>query len=142
MKTFVVPTGTLAAGDRLELAFGLLVVAVNAADTLALAVRLGGVAGIAILTLPAALYQAGDYVRILAVIPVAVSGAGGTVHRDVTVKRSVLGVQSQSADHQFDLACPTNVARDVTVTATWSAADPGNQVDLRDFEAKLLEATA
>ncbi len=138
--THPIPADSLVAGDRIKLDVGLTIPSVNAGDTLTLEAMLGGVAGVAVLTVPDAAYAAGDVARMKGTFPVAVIGGSGTVHRDVTYSRTVAGVPVQFAGGEYDLSCPTDVARDLTIVATWSAAHADNQVDLRDFEAVLLGA--
>jgi hypothetical protein len=128
------------AADALDFEIGLAVVAVNVADTLQIQVRLGGLLGTEILDIPATLYAAGDYIRIKGSAIVAAIGAGGAIHRELEVKRKVLGIPSAAEDIENDLALDTTAACDLTVTATWSAANAGNQVDLRHMKVALVQA--
>lgn len=138
--THAIAANELTAGAVVRFNACLQVALVNPGDTVAIQARLGGLAGVAVLSIPTTSYATGDYIRLFGRIPVSLAGAGGTVNRDVGTKRSVSGFPFQTADHELDLACPTDVARDFTVTAQWSAAHANNQVDLRELEVEVLAA--
>ena len=140
-NTKTIPANTLVAGDVIKIRGKLLVVARNAADTHILQLRLGTVAaGLSIATTGDLGFAAADYCIFEGAITVAAVGAGGTVHIDMLQKRMVGGVPTESRTVLFDQAMDTTIARDVTLSADASAANAGNQVDLRELEAWVERA--
>lgn len=131
----------LVAKDVLDLDILWQIPAVVAGHTLALAVRLGGVAGTPAVQIPAAVYQANDWVCLTAKLDFAVIGGAGRFHVDATVERSLLGfVEVLKVPVTFDNALDTTAACDVTPTALWSAANAGDRVDIRKMDVRVTPA--
>lgn len=113
----------------------------NAGDTLTLRVRLGaaGVGGTVVFTSTTFDAVANDSYILEGEIMIRTVGGGGTFYSYARLWNET-GADTISFSSVAAGAVDTTLARDLTVTSTWSAAAGADQVTLRSFWAEVMSA--
>lgn len=139
--TITTAVGYFAAGTEATVEFDVLVVGGNAADTLALELQLDGNPVVATAAFDVT-DLGGDFIRLSCSLRCSTSGASGVVSFAASSNRTLAGgTNALVTTSGFNAAFDTTATHVFRVLATWSAADPGNIVDLRQaFITKRLAA--
>lgn len=135
--TATVPANTLKVGDRIRIRASVFVLAANGADTLALRLLIGSTA---LVTVPALNITNSDIAVIDFTMTIRTIGASGTF---VGTGSYVFGPPASAAplnNAVLSTAIDTTAAQSITIKATASASDPGNQVILKGFTVEQISA--
>lgn len=147
MGVITIPAGRIqSVGTVLRIRAKARVLGGNASDTLILRARLGGLAGVVLGSTPLAgvdvTNAGGDVGTIDLVATVRAVGASGTITAGglagITPGQVILtGGNLQGAGTAGTVSVDTTIARDLVVTAQWSAASSADQVVLEDFTVDI-----
>ena len=136
---YTIPANTMKASTSIRFrAFGI-ATATNSTDTLTITVRLGATGVTAqIVAQTIALDVADNDIFVIdGLIVIRTAGASGTM---VAMTQHSIGVPDTATTRQDSMASAaidTTVARDLTVTATWSVASASNSCRLDIFEVQI-----
>ena len=132
---FTVPANACAAGTIFKLYAQGICPSTNAADTLLIELRFGaaGTGGTVVCATPTVNVSNNDIFIVEARIVIRTIGAGGTFVGAGFANLGVPGTDTTRTGSVGSTAVDTTAARDITLTATWSAANAGNQVRLDVF---------
>jgi hypothetical protein len=137
-KSYTLPANTVAVGDVLKITGFANIVAANSTDTLNLKLKIGSTI---ILATGAVDVAAGDTGYFEATVVVRAIGAVGSI---VASGESALGTGGTATVRPAQLAATaidTTADQLISVTATWSVANAGNQVKLQELVVELERAS-
>lgn len=136
--TYTIPANSLAAGMRVRIGFQGVVVDNNGTDTLSVILRLGGLAGTALVTIVGANVADADFFSGEIVLHIRTAGASGTFvgHGYVSGFTSISTAMVQVA--VASTAINTTVAQVVGVGADWSAVSADNESRLEMLTVEVL----
>jgi predicted RecA/RadA family phage recombinase len=137
-KSVTIPANRLKKGDVIRVRGQGIVTNQNATDTLTIQLKLGGTAGVQIVTTGAIDPATNDIFYIEADLVVRTVGVAGTI---VATGLQALGTPGTVTGKPFLKASTlvdTTITQDLIVSATWSAASAANIVRLDVFDVELL----
>lgn len=133
--THVFAADSLRVGDVIRVKAQTLALATNGSDTLTLKLKIGSTAIIATAAVDVANNDIG---YIAADIVIRTLGATGTFVASGVQALGVPGTVTAKPFSKSSTTIDTTAAQTVSLTATWSAASTGNQVQLDHFSVELL----
>lgn len=137
-KSVTIPAGRLKKGDVIRVRGQGIVTNQNATDTLIVQLKLGGTAGVQIVTTGAVDPATNDMFYLEADLVVRTVGVGGTI---VATGLQALGTPGTVSGKPFlkaSTVIDTTITQDLVITATWSAASAANIVRLDVLDVEVL----
>jgi predicted RecA/RadA family phage recombinase len=137
-KSVTIPANRLKKGDVIRVRGQGIVTNQNATDTLTIQLKLGGTAGVQIVTTGAIDPATNDIFYLEADLVVRTVGVAGTI---VATGLQALGTPGSVTGKPFlkaSTVVDTTITQDLVISATWSAASASNIVRLDVFDVELL----
>lgn len=144
-QAVTVPANLLSAGAVLRIRGKVRVTSGNGTDTLTLRLRIGGLTGVLLATAPAfdVTNGGGDLGVLDSVVTVREIGASGSITAASGAGLGVPGTATWRVDGTVGAqSIDTTAAKDVVVTAQWSAASASNSCLLEDLTVSLARISS
>lgn len=133
--TATIPANSLQVGSEIRIRGHAVASATNSTDTLVLTIKIGSTT---IAVTPTVDVANGDVGRFDLRLKIRTIGASGTFVAEGATGLGVPGTATMRAVHLGSTAIDTTAAQTITVSATWSVADPGNVVALQSFTVDAI----